>query len=99
MTDNPTPTLAISQGLTFKESCSDMRNSRVPAVFREAESFGVEETAHDPLADALILAVSHSALHQGAVERLVKSGGIVTDVKVCPDVRELRATGKRLWRL
>jgi UDP-N-acetyl-D-glucosamine/UDP-N-acetyl-D-galactosamine dehydrogenase len=43
-------------GLTFKEDCPDLRNSRVIDVIRELESFGVEVCVHDPLvtdADAL----------------------------------------------
>jgi UDP-N-acetyl-D-glucosamine/UDP-N-acetyl-D-galactosamine dehydrogenase len=39
-------------GLTFKEDCPDLRNSRVIDIIRELESYGVEVTVHDPLADA-----------------------------------------------
>ncbi len=39
-------------GLTFKENCADLRNSRVIDVVRELESFGVEVLVHDPVADA-----------------------------------------------
>ncbi len=39
-------------GLTFKEDCPDLRNSRVIDVIRELESFGVEVHVHDPIADA-----------------------------------------------
>jgi UDP-N-acetyl-D-galactosamine dehydrogenase len=38
-------------GLTFKEDCPDLRNSKVPDIIRELESYGVEVTVHDPLAD------------------------------------------------
>lgn len=38
-------------GLAFKENVRDLRNSRVPEVVRELESFGVEVLVHDPLAD------------------------------------------------
>ncbi len=38
-------------GLTFKENCPDLRNSRVPDIVRELESYGVEIYIHDPLAD------------------------------------------------
>ena len=37
-------------GLTFKENCSDIRNSKVPDIVRELESFGVQVAVHDPLA-------------------------------------------------
>ena len=38
-------------GLTFKENCPDLRNSRVIDVIRELESYGVEVHVHDPIAD------------------------------------------------
>src|SRR5437879_7313615 len=38
-------------GLTFKENCPDLRNSRVIDVVRELESFGVSVHVHDPVAD------------------------------------------------
>jgi UDP-N-acetyl-D-galactosamine dehydrogenase len=38
-------------GLTFKENCPDLRNSRVIDVVRELESFGARVTVHDPIAD------------------------------------------------
>jgi UDP-N-acetyl-D-galactosamine dehydrogenase len=39
-------------GLTFKENCRDIRNSKVIDVIRELEEFGVECHVHDPEADA-----------------------------------------------
>jgi UDP-N-acetyl-D-glucosamine/UDP-N-acetyl-D-galactosamine dehydrogenase len=38
-------------GLTFKENCKDIRNSKVIDVIRELEEFGVECFVHDPQAD------------------------------------------------
>ncbi|MGZ5037785.1 MAG: nucleotide sugar dehydrogenase [Usitatibacter sp.] len=38
-------------GLTFKEDCKDIRNSKVIDVIRELEEFGVECHVHDPEAD------------------------------------------------
>ncbi len=38
-------------GLTFKENCPDIRNSRVIDVMRELASFGVTVHVHDPIAD------------------------------------------------
>ncbi|MDX8408495.1 MAG: nucleotide sugar dehydrogenase [Mariprofundales bacterium] len=38
-------------GLTFKEDCGDLRNSRVIDVIRTLEEFGVKVLVHDPLAD------------------------------------------------
>jgi UDP-N-acetyl-D-glucosamine/UDP-N-acetyl-D-galactosamine dehydrogenase len=48
-------------GLTFKENCPDIRNSRVIDVVRELASFGVTVHVHDPLADA------EEALHEYGV--------------------------------
>ena len=37
-------------GLTFKENVPDLRNSRVPDIVRELQSFGIAALVHDPLA-------------------------------------------------
>ncbi|WP_333681239.1 UDP binding domain-containing protein [Dyella sp.] len=39
-------------GLTFKQNCADLRNTRVVDLVRELESFGPPVDAHDPWADA-----------------------------------------------
>ncbi len=39
-------------GLTFKEDCSDIRNSKVPDIVRELRQFGIEPMVHDPVASA-----------------------------------------------
>lgn len=41
----------ILLGLTFKENCPDLRNSRVIDVIRELQSYGVDVHVHDPVAD------------------------------------------------
>nr|HMQ73907.1 nucleotide sugar dehydrogenase [Rubrivivax sp.] len=38
-------------GLTFKENCGDLRNSRVIDIIRELKSYGVDVHVTDPLAD------------------------------------------------
>jgi UDP-N-acetyl-D-galactosamine dehydrogenase len=38
-------------GITFKENCPDIRNSRVVDVIREMQSFGTEVDIYDPHAD------------------------------------------------
>ena len=38
-------------GITFKENCPDIRNSRVIDVIKELESFGASVKVHDPIAD------------------------------------------------
>jgi UDP-N-acetyl-D-galactosamine dehydrogenase len=39
-------------GLTFKENCADLRNSKVVDIIRELMAYGVEVTVHDPQASA-----------------------------------------------
>jgi UDP-N-acetyl-D-galactosamine dehydrogenase len=41
----------IVLGLTFKEDCPDLRNSRVIDVVRELQSYGARVVVHDPIAD------------------------------------------------
>jgi len=38
-------------GLTFKENCADLRNSKVVDIVNELKSYGVEVFVHDPEAD------------------------------------------------
>jgi UDP-N-acetyl-D-galactosamine dehydrogenase len=41
----------IVLGLTFKENCHDLRNSKVADVVKELQEFGCDVSVHDPLAD------------------------------------------------
>jgi len=38
-------------GLTFKENCPDLRNTKVVDIISELESYGTDVMVHDPLAD------------------------------------------------
>ena len=38
-------------GLTFKEDCPDLRNSRVPDILEELNAYGCELYVHDPYCD------------------------------------------------
>ena len=51
-------------GLTFKEDCPDLRNSKVIDIIRELQSYGIEVGVHDPSADAA------EARHEYCVELL-----------------------------
>lgn len=51
-------------GLTFKENCPDLRNSKVIDIIRELEEYGVKVQVHDPLADP------DEALHEYGVTLL-----------------------------
>jgi UDP-N-acetyl-D-galactosamine dehydrogenase len=40
----------IVLGLTFKENCPDLRNSKVADLVKELQAFGCDVSVHDPLA-------------------------------------------------
>ena len=66
-------------GLTFKENCPDLRNSKVIDVIRELESYGVNVHVHDPVASP------EEAVHEYGVrlvpwEQLPRSSAIVAAV-------------------
>ncbi len=42
---------ALLLGITFKENCPDIRNSKVPDIYNELKSFGVEVDVFDPHAN------------------------------------------------
>ncbi|WP_153110127.1 nucleotide sugar dehydrogenase [Propionivibrio limicola] len=69
----------IVLGLTFKENCPDLRNSRVIDVIHELRAYGVEVYVHEPVADA------QEAWHEYGVELtawedLPKSAAIIAAV-------------------
>jgi UDP-N-acetyl-D-galactosamine dehydrogenase len=51
-------------GLTFKENCADLRNSKAADVINELKSYGIEVFVHDPYADP------EEALHEYGVHLL-----------------------------
>jgi len=55
----------IVLGLTFKENCPDLRNSKVADLIKELQSFGCKVSVHDPLGNP------DEALHEYGIE-LVK---------------------------
>jgi UDP-N-acetyl-D-galactosamine dehydrogenase len=42
---------ALVLGLTFKENCPDLRNTRVVDIVAELQSFGAQVDVHDPWID------------------------------------------------
>jgi len=69
----------IVLGLTFKENCPDLRNSKVIDVIHELQSYGLNVHVHDPVASA------DEALHEYGVElvdwdELPRVGAIVAAV-------------------
>ena len=66
-------------GLTFKEDCADLRNSKVVDIINELRSYGAEVFVHDPAADAA------EALHEYGVtlhawDKLPRADAIVAAV-------------------
>ena len=41
---------ALILGITFKENCPDIRNSKVPDIYEELKSFGMQVDVYDPYA-------------------------------------------------
>ena len=66
-------------GLTFKENCPDLRNSRVIDVIHELIRYGIEVHVHDPVPD------QHEAMHEYGItletwEQLPAANAIVVAV-------------------
>ena len=93
-------------GITFKENCPDIRNTKVVDIYRSLEEYTHNITVYDPWAnpekveeeygiqvengkldtengafDAVVLAVAHDKFKTLDVKSLVKSNGVIYDVK------------------
>ena len=51
-------------GITFKENCSDVRNTRVVDIVKELEDFGTKVTVYDPCADPKEVFAEHGVVSQ-----------------------------------
>jgi UDP-N-acetyl-D-glucosamine/UDP-N-acetyl-D-galactosamine dehydrogenase len=96
----------LVMGITFKENCPDIRNTKVADLVHELAEFVPEVAVYDPLADAeatceeyrikisnelpsgqfdaVVLAVKHDAivaLGKSAIDKFLKPGGLIYDVK------------------
>ncbi len=63
-------------GLTFKEDCNDLRNSKVPDILSELRQFGIQPLIHDPLANGAE-AVHEYGIKLSAFEELRSLDGLV----------------------
>lgn len=90
-------------GITFKENCPDIRNTKVVDIYHTLQEYTNNITIFDPWAnpdkvraeygvevvndapkeqfDAVILAVAHRQFLEMDVEKWVRDGGVVYDVK------------------
>jgi UDP-N-acetyl-D-galactosamine dehydrogenase len=66
-------------GLTFKENCADLRNSKVTDVINELKSYGIEVFVHDPHADP-DEAMNECGVQLLAWEELPRADAIVSAV-------------------
>ncbi|WP_462324390.1 nucleotide sugar dehydrogenase [Desulfoplanes sp.] len=66
-------------GLTFKENCPDLRNTRVTDIVAELEEFGCEVLVHDAYADKLE-AKEYYGIELEPLERLTRLDGLVIAV-------------------
>jgi len=60
-------------GITFKENCQDIRNSRVVDVIRELQSFGINVHVHDPHADPVEVRHEYGLELEGSPDRTYKA--------------------------
>ena len=66
-------------GLTFKENCADIRNSKVVDIIREMKEYGLNVNVHDPQADSHE-ANEHYGLSLTKWDQLPKADAIVLAV-------------------
>lgn len=66
-------------GLTFKENCADLRNSKVIDVIRELESYGMDVVVTDPNADVEEAYREYSVKLQ-AIEKLEPAAAVIVAV-------------------
>jgi UDP-N-acetyl-D-galactosamine dehydrogenase len=63
-------------GLTFKEDCNDLRNSKVPDILHELRQFGIDAIIHDPVASAQE-AVHEYGLKLASLDEYKKLDGLI----------------------
>jgi UDP-N-acetyl-D-galactosamine dehydrogenase len=66
-------------GLTFKEDCNDLRNSKVPDILTELRQFGIDAIIHDPVASAPE-AVHEYGLKLASLDEFKKLDGVILAV-------------------
>ena len=125
----PKKSKVVILGLTFKENCPDIRNSKVDDIIKRLNEYEIEPIVVDPWAnehdamkeygvtltdfkkvkdaECVIMAVAHNefkALKVDDIRKLFKESlndeqKVLIDVKGLLDIKELRASGMRYWRL
>lgn len=82
-------------GLTFKEDCNDLRNTRVVEIVRELREYHATVDVHDPRADA------EESLREYAIELVARPAPASYDCVILAvahrEFRALGAEGVRAW--
>lgn len=60
---------ALILGITFKENCPDIRNSRVIDIYNELVQFGLKVDVHDPYVDATTVIREYNILLQERLDQ------------------------------
>ena len=124
----PIQSKVLILGVTFKENCADIRNSKVYDVIKQIRAYGIEPIVVDPWAskedafreygielaeineiqdvDCVIIAVAHNEYKTYNVEDLKRfyktmpdSQKVLVDVKGIFDIKMLKQSGMKWWRL
>ncbi len=67
-------------GLTFKEDCPDLRNSRVPDIIQELQHYGCEVLVHDPHCEPAEAKAEYRVELMGNLENSPKVSAVVLAV-------------------
>jgi len=87
----------LMMGLTFKENCPDIRNTRVVDIHRELQEYGVQVDTYDPWADKQEVKHEYSLelideLQKGCYDAIVLAVGHEQFKEM--GIQEIRALGK-----
>ena len=124
----PKKARVVILGLTFKENCPDVRNSKVYDIVKRLNEYGITPVVVDPWAnekeamreygialskiedvidaDCVIVAVAHSEFKAISLDDMKTmfadcpdSEKVLLDIKGIYNIKDLRASGMRYWRL
>jgi UDP-N-acetyl-D-galactosamine dehydrogenase len=87
----------LIMGLTFKENCPDLRNTRVVDIIKELETYGVNIHVYDPWVDPEEAVVEYgikpiATLEEGRFDAIVLA--VAHEQFKQMDIKQVRALGK-----
>jgi UDP-N-acetyl-D-galactosamine dehydrogenase len=71
---------ALIMGVTFKENCPDVRNTRIVDIFFELKNFGLEVDIFDPLADVNEVKHEYDIAIKPSIDQSAKYDAIIVAV-------------------